>query len=161
MGRISEIEMLRAKSASREQAFQEVLEVVTYLSDDESALLKQKIEERVERDQLYRNVVESIQELAQKEVGIEEKVRVVETKLIGTIASVTAGRVIIEPLVSIPIEDGTKIIIKRRTSSGEIPIAEGSVYDVSVGKISARIENRISATRNPIVMDLVYIEVEE
>lgn len=149
----------RSAAAAKEDAYQEVLDFIRYLNGDKPARFKREIEEKAEEDLMYRNIIEEIQELA--ETTIAAAVRTVETKLIGTITSVTAGRVVIEPLVNIPISEGSRILIKRRTSSGEVPIADGEVYNVAAGRVSAKINERISATRSPMVMDLVYMEVRE
>lgn len=159
-GTVSSDELNRRVAAAREQAFKEVLDAIAYITGGSTGTKKDEVEERVDEDPLYRNVFDEIKEIAEQEVQVTERVRVIESKLIGTISSVTAGRVMIERLVDIPVEQGAKIMIKRRTSSGEIPIAEGTVYEVSIGRIAAQIEKRISATRNPLVMDLVYLQIE-
>ena len=151
----------RLAAEAKEDAYQDILNVVSYLSGDKTLRFKREIEQKADEDIMYRNIIESIQELAEARIAVEETIKTVETKLIGTIASVTAGRVVIEPLVNIPIPEDSRILIKRRTSAGEVPIAEGEVYSVAAGRISAKITERISATRSPMVMDLVYMEVEE
>jgi chromosome segregation ATPase len=159
-GTVSTEELERRVAAAREQSFQEVLDAIAYVTGGSTPSTKEEVEERVDRDPMYRNVFEEIKKIAEQEVEVTERVRVIESKLLGTISSVTAGRVIIEPLIDLEVEEGTKILIKRRTSSGEIPIAEGRVDEVTMGRIAARIEKRISTTRNPIVMDLVYLQIE-
>ena len=159
-GTVSTEELERRVAAAREQSFQEVLDAIAYVTGGSTPSTKEEVEERVDRDPMYRNVFEEIKKIAEQEVEVTERVRVIESKLLGTISSVTAGRVIIEPLIDLEVEEGTKILIKRRTSSGEIPIAEGRVDEVAMGRIAARIEKRISTTRNPIVMDLVYLQIE-
>ncbi len=160
-GEISGADAARLAVEAKETAYQEILDFVGYLLGDKPARFKREIEEKADADVMYRNIIESIQELAESTVAPEELVATVEMKLIGTIASVTAGRVVIESLLNIPVPEGSRILIKRRTSSGEVPIADGEVYDVAAGRISAKIIDRISATRSPMVMDLVYMEVEQ
>ena len=159
-GTVSTEELERRVAAAREQSFQEVLDAIAYVTGGSTPSTKEEVEERVDQDPMYRNVFEEIKKIAEQEVEVTERVRVIESKLLGTISSVTAGRVIIEPLIDLEVEEGTKILIKRRTSSGEIPIAEGRVDEVAMGRLTARIEKRISTTRNPIVMDLVYLQIE-
>ena len=159
-GTVSTEELERRVAAAREQSFQEVLDAIAYVTGGSTPSTKEAVEERGDQDPMYRNVFEEIKKIAEQEVEVTERVRVIESKLLGTISSVTAGRVIIEPLIDLEVEEGTKILIKRRTSSGEIPIAEGRVDEVAMGRLTARIEKRISTTRNPIVMDLVYLQIE-
>ncbi len=149
----------RMADAAREEAFEAVLEAVALFTGESNAARRRRVESLVEEDPFYASVVSEIQQLAEIQADLAGALGERETKLIGTVATVTAGRVVIEPLVAVSIAEGARIIIKRRTSAGEIPIAEGAVYSVSAGRISARIENRISATRNPMVMDLVYVEL--
>jgi hypothetical protein len=160
-GEISGADASRLAVEAKETAYQEILDFVGYLLGDKPSRFKREVEEKADTDVMYRNIIESIQELAESTVAPEELVATVEMKLIGTIASVTAGRVVIESLLNIPVPEGSRILIKRRTSSGEVPIADGEVYDVAAGRISAKIIDRISATRSPMVMDLVYMEVEQ
>ncbi len=160
-GGMSAADAKRLATAAKEDVYQDILDFVSYLSGDKPSRFKTKVEEKADEDLMYRNIVEKIQGLAETTVAVEDLAKTVETKLIGTIASVTAGRVVIEPLVNIPIPENSTILIKRRTSSGEVPVAEGEVYNVAAGRISAKIKERISATRSPMVMDLVYMEVEE
>jgi chromosome segregation ATPase len=157
---ISSADADRLALEAKETAYQEILDFVGYLLGDKPSRFKREIEEKADADIMYRNIIESIQELAESTVAPEELVATAEMKLIGTIASVTAGRVVIEALEAIPVPEGARILIKRRTSSGEVPIADGEVYDVTAGRVSAKITDRISATRSPMVMDLVYMEVE-
>lgn len=158
---ISSNDAARLAAEARENVYQDILDFVGYLTGDKPSRFRREIEEKAEEDAMYRNAIEQIQELAETTIAVEDTIQTVETKLIGTIASVTAGRVVIEPLVNIPIPEESRILIKRRTSSGEVPIADGEVYSVAAGRISAKINERISPTRSPMVMDLVYMEVEE
>jgi chromosome segregation ATPase len=146
---------------AREEAYGTVLDYLGFVSGTESDRIRTQLEEQAEEDRLFRSVVDRLQGIL--EAGAEEArlIQVEETKLIGTVSSVTSGRVVIEPLVTIPIAEGNTVIIKRRTATGEVPVATGSVYDVSAGRIAANLGSRLSTERSPMVMDLVYMEVEE
>ena len=159
--RVDPERIARLTDAAREEAMEDVLDAAALYTGSAETDRRRRVEALANSDMMYAGVVDKLREIAERDPEEVEVLKVKEIKMIGTVASVTAGRIMIEPLTAVSLDDGTPIIIKRKISTGEIPIAEGSVYNSSAGRISARIETRLSATRNPMVMDLIYAEVEE
>lgn len=91
----------------------------------------------------------------------EDRALLVKSKLLGTLFSVSSKEVVIEPLVSLSVKEGTRVWISRRfPEGGEIQVALGTVYKVSDGRITAGIDKILSEGQRPMIMDLVYITVE-
>lgn len=150
-----------AVETAREDVYSGVLDYLDYVSGTDSETVKRQVRAKAEEDVQFRSVAERLQEIL--ESGAEEAryLEFTETKLIGTVSSVTGGRVVIEPLAAVSAAQGNTIIIKRRTSSGEIPIATGEIYDAAAGRITAGLDTRLSSGRSPMVMDLVYMDMSE
>ncbi|MFW5747181.1 MAG: hypothetical protein ACOCX6_00135, partial [bacterium] len=145
----------------REEVYGTVLDYLGYVSGTESESIRTQLERKAEEDRLFRSIVDRLQGILEAGAAEARLIQVGETRLIGTVSSVAAGRIVIEPLVTVPITQGNTVIIKRRTASGEVPVATGEVYDVSAGRIAANLVSRLSTERSPMVMDLVYMEMPE
>jgi hypothetical protein len=154
-------EVNAAVENAREEAYGTVLDYLGYVSGTESERIRTQLERQAEEDRLFRSVVDRLQGILEAGAAEARLIQIEETRLIGTVSSVAAGRIVIEPLVTVPIAEGNTVIIKRRTASGEVPVATGEVYDVSAGRIAANLVSRLSTERSPMVMDLVYMEMPE
>lgn len=154
-------EVNAAVENAREEAYGTVLDYLGYVSGTKSERIRTQLERQAEEDRLFRSVVDRLQGILETGAAEARLIQIEETRLIGTVSSVAAGRIVIEPLVTVPIAEGNTVIIKRRTPSGEVPVATGEVYDVSAGRIAANLVSRLSTERSPMVMDLVYMEMPE
>lgn len=157
-----------AEKKGRDQALADVIAYVDLRAKNTEAVTpseRRKIETLAARDFLYKTALERIETIAAAgstgaggaSVG---SVARVEPKLIGTVASVSPGRIIVEPLVNMQILSGAKLIVKRKTrTSGEITIANGTVANTTAGRITAQIDLVANQEQQPMVMDLVYMEI--
>ena len=163
----SELEQKEAEVATREDgresAFTDVSLYVQYL--DEGAGMseseKEAVLDKLKDDVLFRNTVENIEELL-KSGGAEPAAGTVEReeKLLWTVSSVAGSTVVVEPLVTITVDEGSTVLIKRKTSSQtEKTIAKGTISSLSAGRITARVQSVGGSTARPSVMDLVYLEI--
>ncbi len=155
-----------ASAMGRESALKDILRFVDYLAGltpagrDEARI---DIVNQVKDDLLFKTTIEGIQDLAVSGgAEVERQVLRAREKLLGTVSSVTSGKVIIERLVNIEVNPGDTVIIKRKSPlAGEVILAEGEVLEVKGGRISARIDRVSSVDQPPAIMDLVYVAVPE
>lgn len=160
---LAEEELEQAEQTGRIEAFNDVIDYLVYISagTTTNTNLTRHVERLAANDFHYRNTIEEIQEVIGKtSAASPTSVGRVETKLLGTISSVATNTVVIEPLVSMPVQEGTTVVVKRKiTANREQTIARGSVFNVTAGRIAARVQHFTSETRRPRVMDLVYLEI--
>ncbi|MEW5816589.1 MAG: hypothetical protein AB1798_14500, partial [Spirochaetota bacterium] len=161
-----ETDQNQLKLQGRETAFLDVINFINYLesggsgNDATGITLTRKARE----DLSFRNAIEKIQAIYGKRDTAADEGQILSSQLkfLGTVASVSAGRVVIEPLVSLSVFKGSQIWIKRKSGSREeTTIAQGTVSNVSSGKIQADVDRLAQAAQPPTVMDLVYVEVKE
>lgn len=156
-------ELAEARENGRESAFTDVSLYVQYVAEGEGAAESERDEmfDKIKSDVLFRNTVENIEELLKSE-GVEPAAGIVkaEEKLLGTVSSVAGSTVVVEPLVTISVDEGSTVLIKRKTSSRtETTIAEGTISSISAGRITAKVQRVGGSAARPSVMDLVYLEI--
>lgn len=155
-----------AELTGRESALKDILRFVDYL-DGLTPARRAGVEIEVfgfdDKDRLMKTTIEGIQELASTTIPVgEEEYYAVTMKLLGTVSSATAGRVLIERLVQIDVKKGEIITIKRKSiPDGELTVARGKIVQVDDGKISAELIDLDLMEEQPMVMDLVYLEVSD
>jgi chromosome segregation ATPase len=96
-----------------------------------------------------------IVELASRQISAPE----IEYRLLGSVSRVTGNLIVVERLVTTPTEVGTRVELRRTPSLGqEIPIAQGTVLEVSEDRILVGVEEIYDLEQPPRLRDVVYLE---
>lgn len=144
----------------RETALKEVIAFIDYLSES-SARKKEsqpQLLAQAKQDPLYAAVIREIQILAagSRLAGASTSGGY---RLLGTVSSVGAGRVAVEPLVEIGVKPGARVQIRRVSDlETEQVIARGIVQQAGTGKITILLDSSAKGPLSPAVSDAVYVE---
>jgi len=150
----------RSLRQGRETALKEVIAFIDYLSQS-SAQKKEsqpQLLAQARQDPLYGAVIREIQILAagSRLAGASTSGGY---RLLGTVSSVSAGRVAVEPLVEIGVKPGARVQIRRVSDlETEQVIARGIVQQAAAGKITILLDSSIKGPLSPAVSDAVYVE---
>ncbi|HEB09679.1 MAG TPA: hypothetical protein ENI06_00520 [Spirochaetales bacterium] len=151
----------RAMGEGRESALQDIILFVKYLSGLRTEIdedVYDKIAYQAQKEPLFQAAINEIQTLV---VGDLDKQGENIFNFLGTIAVVSGSQIVIEPLVTLPIEKGSRIIIKRFSEMNkEENIAEGAILQVSDKRILAVVEEILEEGNVPGEMDMVYVQVK-
>ncbi len=151
----------RAIGEGRESALQDIILFVKYLSGLRTEIdedVYDKIDYQAQREPLFHAAINEIQTLV---AGDIDKQRENIFNFLGTIAVVSGSQIVIEPLVALPVEKGSRIIIKRFSEMNkEEDIAEGAILQVSDKRILAVVEEILEEGNIPGEMDMVYVQVK-
>jgi hypothetical protein len=150
----------RALRQGRETALKEVIAFLDYLSQS-SAQKKEsqpQLLAQARQDPLYAAVIREIQILAagSRLAGASTSGGY---RLLGTVSSLGAGRVAVEPLVQINVKPGARVQIRRVSDlATEQVIARGIVQQAGAGKITILLDTSAKGPLSPAVSDAVYVE---
>jgi len=112
----------------RRQALEDVLNFTDYLrgTSGAGAAAKDASEKLARTDETYRRVVEGIQSLAVSGAK-ESAVNTVKTALYGMVVSLSAGKVVLEPLTKVRPQEGQTVELRRMQGKRETVLGQGSV----------------------------------
>jgi hypothetical protein len=112
------------------------------------------------QDPLYAAVIREIQILAAG-AGLSGASTAGGYKLLGTVSSVGAGRVTVEPLVELDVKLGARVQIRRASDPESVQvIARGIVQQASETKITVLLDSSAKGPLSPAVTDVVYVEAK-
>ena len=151
----------RSIGEGRESALQDIILFIEYLSGSRTEVdedVYNKIAYQAQREPLFHVAIDEIQSLVTGDIDKQgENI----LSFLGTIAVVSGSQIVIEPLVILPVENGSRIIIKRFSKMNEErDIARGTVFQVSDKRISAVIEEIFEEGNFPGEMDMVYVQIK-
>jgi hypothetical protein len=152
----------RALRRGHEQALKAVMVYLDYLS--QSAAQKKETPAQLlaqaRQDPLYAAVIREIQILATG-AGLSGASAAGGYKLLGTVSSVGAGRVTVEPLVELNVKPGARVQIRRASDPESVQvIARGIVQQASGNKITVLLDSSAKGPLSPAVTDVVYVEAK-
>ncbi len=85
----------------------------------------------------------------------------IEYRLLGSVSRITGNLVVVERLVALSAETGDTIEIRRAPTLGqEVPIASGTVFEVTDRRIVVSVNDVYQPDTPPSTRDLAYIAVE-
>ena len=148
----------KAGKLVREETFKEVIAFLDYLKGDpaKKEQLTAQLAARARQDPLYATVVREIQILA---AGAGLGASASPFKLLGTVSSVTPGKVVVEPLVDLAVKAGARVQIRRASGlASELLVARGTVQQAGGGRITVLLDAAIKTGQVPAAMDAVYVE---
>jgi len=151
----------RSIGEGRESALQDIILFIEYLSGSRTEVdedVYNKIAYQAQREPLFHVAIDEIQSLVTGDIDKQgENI----LSFLGTIAVVSGSQIVIEPLVILPVENGSRIIIKRFSElNKEEGIAEGTILQVSDKRILAVVEEILEEGNFPGEMDMVYVQVK-
>jgi hypothetical protein len=136
----------------------EVIAFLDYLKGDpaKKEQLTAQLAARARQDPLYATVVREIQILA---AGAGLGASASPFKLLGTVSSVTPGKVVVEPLVDLAVKAGARVQIRRASGlASELQVARGTVQQAGGGRITVLLDAAVKTGQVPAAMDAVYVE---
>ena len=148
----------KAGKLVREETFKEVIAFLDYLKGDpaKKEQLTAQLAARARQDPLYATVVREIQILA---AGAGLGASASPFKLLGTVSSVTPGKVVVEPLVDLAVKAGARVQIRRASGlASELLVARGTVQQAGGGRITVLLDAAVKTGQVPAAMDAVYVE---
>jgi hypothetical protein len=150
----------RASRQGHEAALKEVMSFLDYLT--RGSAQKKEIQTQLlalaKRDPLYGAVVREIQILAAG-AGLSGASAAGGYKILGTVSSVGAGMVIVEPLVELTVKPGARVQIRRTSDLENVQIiARGIVQQADGGRITILLDSSAKGAQSPAVADAVYVE---
>jgi chromosome segregation ATPase len=122
--------------ASRKRALDDVLTFTSYLQGTSSSpqTTKDTAEKLSRSDENYKQVVDSIQTLAAAGAA-ESKVSTATTQLYGTVAAVSATKVVLEPLTKVRPLEGQLVELRRVEGKKETVLGRGKVLTATNLKV--------------------------
>ncbi len=146
----------KAGKQGREEAFKQVIAFLDYMKADPARKqqLTAQLAARARQDPLYATVAREIQILA---AGAGMGGSASPFKLLGTVSSLSSGRVVVEPLVDLAVKAGARVQIRRASGlASEVLVARGIVQQAGAGGVTVLLD--AAGKTVPEVMDVVYVE---
>lgn len=137
---------------ARDAAFKDVVAFLDSLKEKDGGRSSQ-LAALARQDPLFATVMREIQILAAG-VGTAGA----QSVLLGTVSSISGGKVVVEPLAAVAVKAGTRVQIRRGSEpENHRTIAWGIVQQAGAGRITVLLDPADKSAPSPAVMDSVYM----